>query len=366
MKTGLNLTQLATEIERRAAAKRDLLAPVQRLTMNENSTLAVGAEKFPLNSLAHQQLADYIGIPKQYYDRMLAKNPTLLADNVNRWLPTDAFKNDKRMVRTLDGNVRAFLSDRYRPLENEDLTEAVLPVLMDMDLMIGSSEVTDRRLYIKAVDRRIVREVPIGTRIGTHVVGGGEGHTMYLKDVVYPAVVISNSEVGAGRLSIETGVFTGGCTNLAMIGVGFKKHHVGGKAELLGEDVQHLLSDNTKRLADAAVWATVRDVLRGAFEEEKFEAITKKLIGAAEDKIEGDIVEVVNKFNKRNGITENTGQSVLRHLIESGNLTRYGLHAAVTRASQDVEDYDYATEMERLGGQIIEMPRAQWKELLAA
>ena len=42
--------------------------------------------------------------------------------------------------------------------------------------------------------------------------------------------------------------------------------------------------------------------------------------------------------------------------------TRY----AVTRASADVEDYDVATEMERIGGSVIEMPKQVWRELLAA
>lgn len=362
MKTGLNLTQLATEIERRAAAKRDLLAPSTKLSMSEHAQLAVGAEMFPVNGLAHAQLADYVGIPKQYYDRMLQREPQLLARNVNGWLAKEEYQKDRRMVRTLDGNVRAFLSDRYRPLENEDLAEAVLPVLMDMNVLIASSEITERRMYIKAIDRRIMEEVPTGTRIGNV----GTGSTTYLKDVVFPAIIISNSEVGAGRLSVESGIFTQGCTNLAMVGHNFKKHHVGGKADLLGEDVQHMLSDNTKRLADAAVWATVRDVIKGAFEAEKFKALTAKLRGAAEDPIDGDVVEVVNRFTKRSGIGEETGKSVLRHLIESANLTRYGLHAAVTRASADVEDYDVATEMERIGGSVIEMPKQVWRELLAA
>ena len=356
MKTGLNLTQLAMEIERRANAKRDLLAPAPKLALRDDATLAVGVEAFPISNYAHTQLAEYAGVPKAYYDRMLATEPKLLATNVNTWLQN--YFNDKRLVRTLDGSVRALLSDRYRPLENEDLAEAVLPVLMEMDLIIMSSEITERRLYIKAVDRSIERDVPTGRKMG-------DGSHVFF-DTVSPAVIISNSEVGAGRLSIETGCFTRVCTNLAMIGTGFKKQHVGGRTELLGEDVQALLSDNTKRLTDAAVWAQVRDVLKGAFDATKFEAVTKKLSGAVEDRIEGDVVEVVNRFSKKNGVGEEVNKSILRHLIESADLTRYGLHSAVTRASADVESYDQATDLERLGGQVIELPKQAWRELIAA
>ena len=34
------------------------------------------------------------------------------------------------MVRTLDGKARAFLSDRYHRIDNEQIAEAVLPVLL--------------------------------------------------------------------------------------------------------------------------------------------------------------------------------------------------------------------------------------------
>jgi hypothetical protein len=355
MKTGLTLTQLASEIERRANAKRDYVAPNAKIALRDDLNLAVGAEQFPVVDHAHGQIAEYAGIPKAYYDRMKVSAPSLLAQNVNTWVGQ---ANDRRMIRTLDGQVRAFLSDRYRPLENEDLAEAVLPVLLDMDLIIMSAQITATRLYIKAVDRSIERDVPTGRKMG-------DGSHVFF-DTVSPAVIISNSEVGSGRLSIETGCFTRVCTNLAMIGTGFKKQHVGGKADILGDDVQALLSDNTKKLTDAAVWAQVRDVLKGAFDAAKFEAVTKKLAGAAEDRIDGDVVEVVNRFAKRNALGEVTGRSILRHLIESADLSRYGLHSAITRASQDEDDYDVATGLERLGGQVIELPKQSWKELLAA
>jgi len=77
-------------------------------------------------------------------------------------------------------------------------------------------------------------------------------------------------------------------------------------------------------------------------------------------------VQVIERFGRKNALPEDTRKGILARLIEGGDLTRYGLHSAVTRASQDVADYDHATELERLGGDIIELPRQGWKELLAA
>jgi len=42
------------------------------------------------------------------------------------------------MVRIMDGNVRAFLSDRYRRLDHLELCTAVLPVINEMDRAVRS------------------------------------------------------------------------------------------------------------------------------------------------------------------------------------------------------------------------------------
>jgi hypothetical protein len=61
---------------------------------------------------------------------------------------------------------------------------------------------------------------------------------------------------------------------------------------------------------------------------------------------------------------------VLSHFLTGHNgqseLTRYGLIQAVTRASQEVEDYDRATELEQLGGQILELAPGQWRTIAEA
>ena len=50
------------------------------------------------------------------------------------------------MIRTLDGQVRAVLSDRYRRLGNFDLAENVLPILQRLDgARFESVELTTRR-----------------------------------------------------------------------------------------------------------------------------------------------------------------------------------------------------------------------------
>lgn len=365
MKSGLSLVQLAQEIERRSSAKKDIIASTQKTLFAATGggekpidfRLQVGDLDFGINNIAHSQIGTHVEIPKTYYDKMRDGAPELLATNVNRWF--DKYPSP-RMIRTLDGNARAYLSDKYRPLENEDLAEAVIPPLMELGLDVMSSQITDRRLYIKCVHPRVTRELK--------AIGGnfGDGQHKIVRCLA-PAITISNSEVGEGALSILGGVYDSFCSNLASFGErSTRKYHVGGKHELGGEDTYSMLSDQTRRITDAALWAQVGDIVRGAFNEANFTSLCDKIAETAEHKIEGDVVKVVELASKRFRLNEAEGKSVLRHLIEGADLSRFGLYNAVTRASQDLEDYDRATEFERMGAQVIELPAAEWKQLAKA
>ena len=361
---GRSLEELAREIERRAETKRDFIAPTQKMSMGLDEsgkkpllTIANGnIMTFGMQDMAHGQVAEYTDIPMAYYRRMMEQDPALLATNVNQWLHKKVgAKDGRRMVRTLDGQVRAVLSDKYRALEHEDLAEAVLPVLLDMNLMFLSCEITDRRLYIKCVDRSIERDVPTGRKMGdgTHV----------FFDTVSPAITISNSEVGSGALSIETGVYTRVCTNLAMIGSNLRKYHTGARASV-SDEVMALLTDETKKATDKAVWMQVRDMVTSAFDVAKFDALAKRVGDASGDVIESDdVVQVIERVGKRFTLTEGERKGVLSRLIEGGDLTRYGVHAAITRHSADADDYDRASTLERIGGDVIELAPGDWREL---
>lgn len=370
MKQGKTLTQLAAELERRKDVKQDIVASttvMQMVTQPEGNgvtepakygvSLEIGPRSVGINSVAHGQLAEHLKVPKPYYDRMLATAPALLADNVNHWLHD---KPEARMVRMMDGRARAFLSDRYRPLENEQLAEAVIPVLIDLGVEVVSCEVTDTRMYIKAVDKSIAKDVPYGKKIGDG------SHAFF--DTMSPAITIRNSEVGWGALAVDTSVLTKMCTNLATIdrAGSLKQYHIGGKHDI-GEEMYSLLSENTRRLNDVALWAKVRDVVKNAFDRARFEAlIDDKVLGMTTRPIEGDVIKVIDLSAKRFGMTDGEKGSVLKHLIEGGDLTQYGLFNAVTRTAQDLEDYDRATTFEALGGKIIELPANDWRVLAKA
>jgi hypothetical protein len=58
--------------------------------------------------------------------------------------------------------------------------------------------------------------------------------------------------------------------------------------------------------------------------------------------------------------------SVLKYLIEGGDLSRWGLANAITRTSQDIGDYDRATELEGAGAKVIDLPARAWSRISTA
>lgn len=352
MKTGLTLTQLAQEIERRREAKRDFISPQGRIMIEPEEKRMVmriasdgSAESFNIRDTAHGQLSTRLAIPKKYYDRMLYEQPALLASNVNTWLADSP--NDKRMVRVLNNQVRAVLSDRYQRIENEEVAEMVLPVLMEQtDMEIVSSQITESRLYIKALFPRIGGDVKVGDR-------------------VISGAAISNSEIGMGALKVERLSYRLVCLNGAISpDASYRAFHIGARHETSG--VEELFSDETLAAEDNTKLLKVRDVLRACASQEAFDKDLNKMREAAGERIQGDPVKAVEILAKKMLLREDERGSVLRHLVEGGDLSRWGVLNAVTRAAQDVESYDRATEMETMGGYILDLPRGDWRELAMA
>lgn len=345
MKTGKSITELASELERQAGEKRDFVSSAKALefeTDDLGSQLKVGdIGRFAVRDTAHDQIAARIGIPAKYYDKMKAEAKELLDINVNHWLKSDS---SKYMVRTMDGKARALLSERYRPLDNLDLAQVALPTLLESGCKIESCEITERKMYLKAVTPRLQYEVKKG-------------------DVVQAGIVISNSEIGHGALTVEPLLLRLVCTNgMIMNDSKMRKHHVG----RVGQDFEgaaEFYRDETRLADDKAFWMKVRDTISHAFSTIAFEKHVERFAQAASDIVLADPIEVMEVTQKRFNLQEGEKRLVLTHWLQSGDMSRFGLANAVTRSAQDIEDYDRATDFERLGGDIIELPKTDWSRI---
>lgn len=347
MRAGIAVQALAEEIQRQTNAREDFLAPTTAMKFTTAADLVLFGDQWTrqwnVSDLAHGQIADRLNIPRAYYERMRTESPSLLAENVNHWFDNTS---ERRMLRTMDGNVRAFLSSSYRPLDNDDLACAVFPEIAKHDLRIESANITEKHLYIKTVFPRLESEVDVG-------------------DPVQWGLVISNSEVGCGALTISPMVFRLVCRNGAiMADRSMKKFHLGGRHD--GDpETWNLLRDETRMANDRALWMTIQDMVAAILNPRCFEEVITRLRAAKNQAIENP-VSAVERIQKRFGLSNAENDNVLRHLAAGGDLSIYGLSNALTRASQDIASYERATEMERMGGQVIELPREAWYEIKAA
>jgi hypothetical protein len=349
MKTGRTLQELAVELDRQNYSKRDFVVNSNSMGMEESAELFSlfrqldsgmrEAEPFGMTDLFHRQLGAALGIPSKYYDMMRMDYPELLTQNVNGWLGRS---ETRHTVRTLDNTARAFLSDRYRRIDNYQIAQAVLPVIADMpDARVESCEVTDNRMYLKVVNPRLEVDVVPG-------------------DTVQAGIVISNSEVGLGSVSVMPLVYRLVCSNGMVINdLGKRKYHIGRE----NEETWELFSDETMQADDNAFMLKLADIVRTAVDAAKFAVIVDKLREAVGTKISAPVADVVELTGRQYCFTKNENDGILQHLITGGDLSLYGLSNAVTRTAADSSTYERATALEGAGWQIATMESRLWREM---
>ena len=247
MKTGLTIQQMAQELLRQSKAKQDYLvntgslslsvtsdAPQLRVTENGLDKIA----PLDIRQTAHRQLGTYLGIPQKYYELMRTDAPELLAYNANYWFSQ---KNELRTLRTMDGCARAFLSNRYRRIDNLDIASVTLPVIGELpEARFVSTQITEDFMYIKVVNPRLQADVVPG-------------------DVVQAGVIISNSETGLGSVTIQPLIYRLVCSNGMVINdAKTRRNHVG-RAATSDEDFS--IYSNETLLADES--NDVQQIKRG-------------------------------------------------------------------------------------------------------
>lgn len=351
MKAGKTLQELAAELERQQLAKKDLIVNTGVLSMDSRDDGGIALnimggqmiQHYDVGEIAHRQIGQFLKIPATYYDRMRREYPQLLTLNANGWFAK--MPQSKRMLRTLDGMARALLSDRYRRIDNFEVASAVLPIISRMEgAGVESCELTDSRMYLKVVNPRVTAEIKKG-------------------DIVQAGVLISNSEVGMGSVTVSPLIYRLVCSNGMIAEDGkLRKYHVG-RANESREDFS-IYRNETIEADDKAFLMKLEDSVKAAVDQARFAAIVDKLRESTEATFQPQQVQqVVELASKEYGFTDSESSGILGHLAAGGDLSLYGLANAVTRQAQDVASYDRSTELEATGYRIITMAPSLWRNL---
>lgn len=335
------------EVNRLSATKIDHVASTDKVSVHTDERTILSIEgvdnSYPVNEVAHSQIATRLGIPQPYYRRMRASQPALLDANIATWMNDPV---ERRLFRTLEGNLRAFLSDRYQRIDNLDILKAINEPLQRLEaehgVQIVSTGLTDTHMYVKVTVPGVQAEIRTG-------------------DIVQAGFVIRNSETGHGSFSVEQMLYRLVCLNGMTVGEKMSRRHVG--ARIGSEDV---FSDRTRRLDDRVVVSAARDLIEAAVDETRFQALVARLRETTTTSPSRNPVQTVETLAQQHALSESEQGLVLSMFVTDANangLGLYGVVNAVTRASQEVEDYERASELERLGGVLLDTSTSEWMTL---
>ena len=368
MKRGMTLEGLLNEVIRRNNAKRDFVTSTEdnvRMVEAEECPHNVAVvllkadaaelERFTVSDHAHRQIAQRLGIPTRYYFRLLTDHRDLVVTQVNALFEREP---NTRLFRTLDGNLRAFLSNRYLRLDNAEVLEQTLPAIVKGDLAttLLSSNVDDDRMHLKVLFT--------GDELAQEITkANGKPR------IVRPGFRMSNSETGQGSLGI-TGFFyddycTNGCVFGAQDAFAFSRSHLGGRL-IEGTDYA-VISEETRKKEDALIISEVTDVMNAIADPEFSKAMGDKLRAAASTESVKDPVATVDKAVKELDVLESERNSVLETFIRDGDYSKFGLASAITEvANNDNTSYPRACELEDLGAKVLEMDLRRWNTYVHA
>lgn len=354
-------TTLESLIERvlaEDARKRDVLADTRRMSVSVGSTednpaevvldldgAKGNAESFWLSDHALGQMSTDLGIPKRYFDRMRTEAPDLFRSNVHHWMYETP---NRRMIRAYDNGPlqgatgRAWLSDRYRRLDNIEIATRLLPEFerLSEPVRFHNAAVTDTKLYLRAVFPRMVADVKVG-------------------DAVEWGVQIRNSEVGAGQFAIESFVNRLICTNGMVVGTVLSARHI-------GKRMDEGLSSEAIAADDKAFWLAARDMLRAACSEVEFEKVISTLRATTEGAEITQPIAATERLAKSFSLSEGEQEDVLLRLAQGGDMTRWGALNAITAAAKSVESFDRRVEMEEIGFALASTSEREWAKIAVA
>ncbi len=370
MKAGMSLEALLTEVQRQNEVKRDFTTSTEdNVRMVECEDLPNGVavvmlkdgaaelERFAVSEQAHKQIAARLNIPSRYYLRLLADHRDLVVHQVNALFEREPAS---RLFRTLDGTLRAFLSDRYLRLDNNDVLEQTLPAIVkgELETTLLSTNVGENKMHMKVLftGDELAHEVTSRTKDGS-------------TRIIRPGFRMSNSETGQGTLAIEGFFYDGYCLNGCVFGqieaFSFKRTHLGGRL-IEGVDFE-VLSDKSRDLEDKAIISQVSDVMTALANPEFAQKMVTRLRATTET---GDVqspVGAVDLAVKELDLREDEKESILTTFIEDRDYSQWGLASAITQvANQEATTYERSCELENVGANVIDLNQLQWNRFIQA
>jgi hypothetical protein len=303
--------------------------------------IGFGGESRRIHKHALGQIAGKAGVPGAYLAELVSGPDwqRALAANVLNEHFHKGQKDARFLARSVDGDVRGFLSDRYRRLDSRPLVEAFASACQSVGAVPVDGTASDTRVTLKAFLPVVFEPVP--------------------NEVMCLGLEWGNSDFGAARHTVRAMIWRLWCTNKATMEDSLAQVHLGRQ---LGEDIE--FSKKTYEYDTKASVSALGDVVKGVLGPAKVNALLEGIRRADEKKIDwkdvktsvarrllkGELKAVEDAFGSEDVVNLPAGKSVWR----ASN--------AISWIAGRTEDPDRKLELERVAGEILN-GRADKKEV---
>ncbi len=355
MNTGIQFNEFVTAIERNAESREDVVARLNACQLQSNEDGSVwtinGVGEFDAKPTFHRSVAETLRIPVSYYGEMQSVYPALLDANVNAWLKAEP-NTETRLMRLFQGSesgrgaARVVRSTSFLPLDNDELLQNLQPVLDEAGVTVQSCEIGDRRTHLKITTPRLKGDVKVG-------------------DTVEAGISIVNSELGFGNMSVTPFIYRLVCTNglATMQGDEAIKRIHRATAIPCYRNFTRFVDTDERKAAKTEIWRTIGDAVGQLLREATFKDLLERLQAAHKATVKSDGEKLIERVAKQYGLTADEHSAALANFETDDERSVWGLANAITRVANTTENYERASALESIGGQIIQLPEKDWQRL---
>ena len=368
---------LSAQVDALARLKNDVVLDTRdTLLFDGGSMLALRDSHYATTDHALSNIGNHLGIPMSYIEKLRdrARNGdnslrdqmhSLIDHNFNSLLHNPTGKSPTRLFRTyrsgidahgrnVTQSVRSAHSNAYMIFDHDHVLRYVKMALKTLSqrhaIKFVSNGLTDSRLYIKIVFPDMQAEVK-AKQVG---------------DVVEAGIIISNSEIGMGSFVVRQFINRLVCTNgmvLPDYAGGMSRRHVGQRHDIGTVNLQR----DTIVAQQVALGKTLRDNVINCVNEDRFKAVISKYNESAEDMAgEREPEDAMQSLGKKFGLTDEEVKRATRALISDNDYSRWGFANAVTGLAHKETNYDRATQLQELGGNVIQLSPREWHRVALA
>ena len=377
MKRKADLLTLVTELKDQMLEKKDFVIPSRFLSMVDGKIVVkTGKEQnnalndmlkgsgisftqeqqevlqLQLLEIAHQQFCEKLGIPKTYFEKMLAGHIGLLDHNVSYWF-TNAQKNF--LLRTFinpkenKGVLRALLADRFLLLDNYDVLMTALEGIKESGIKIDieSCDLTDKRMYVRFIAPDIEIQAP--ELLKHYRVPGGSPNEG--KTGIMTGFVLSNSEVGHGQFSISPRCVIHACTNgMIFKDDAFSRVHIGKRMD---EYTNISWSEETKQKNLQLIMSQVKDAVKAFIRPEFIGSKIQELTLKGAKPLQHP-TDTVKNICQELALSEDKENAILNYFVRGGDTNVFGAAQALTFFAHKDADADQQYEFEKLATEVVQ------------